>query len=342
MSCLHVWNNCYSLNLSTFYFHSKKLESLSDCLSEHIQDILNSTNSVYPSTVRESHHTEGTLTAYKITQWKDTKALLAISHLGSKFYWFLEEENNLLQPTWWISNREHFHAATTISIRQQKQAPRGPAQRTYPPGHQGLKVLSAWSSTGPKEQRLLSPAQSTSTTSFIWASNTAPAVLNLGKQYFRPAVDPSHLKKFPNLVISPHTEDAAQLKHNPLHFKDLPFRVTSWGGIRRRKNSKWWQLSLYLTKGQGKVKMAQTVWTGNICWQLWMANRSARNVYGAPKCPDTEGCVGANKKKLKKKKLHANQNATQRAQSLTEEAELKWWNFEDGLTYCKKKDEVDG
>ena len=54
-----------------------------------------------------------------------------------------------------------------------------------------------------------------------------------------------------------------------------------------------------------------------------MANRSARNVYGAPKCPDTEGCVGANKKKLKKKKLHANQNATQRAQSLTEEAELK-------------------
>lgn len=155
MSCLHVWNNCYSLNLPTFYFHSKKLESLSDYFSEHIQDILNGTNSVYPFTVRDSHHTEGRLTAYKTTQWKDTKALLAISHLGSKFYWLLEEENNLLQPTWWISNREHFHAATTISIGQQKQAPRGPAQRTYPPGHPGRKVPSAWSSTGSKEQRPL-------------------------------------------------------------------------------------------------------------------------------------------------------------------------------------------
>ena len=153
-----------------------------------------------------------------------------MSHLGSKLYWFLQEENNLLQPTWWISNWEHFHAAIIISVQQQKRAPRGPAQRTYPPGHQGREVLSAWSATGPKEQRLLSTAQRTSTTSFIWASNTAPAVLNLGKQYFRPAVDPSHLKRLPNLVISPFAEDTAQLKHKLLHFKDLPFRVTSGGG----------------------------------------------------------------------------------------------------------------
>lgn len=72
-----------------------------------------------------------------------------------------------------------------------------------------------------------------------------------------------------------------------------------------------------------------------------MANRSTRNVYCAPKCPDTDGYVGANQKKLKKK-IHANQNATQRAQRLTEEAEPKWWNFEDWLAYCKKKNEVDG
>ena len=65
---------------------------------------------------------------------------------------------------------------------------------------------------------------------------------------------------------------------------------------------KWWQPSLYLTKLQGKkVKMAQMVWTGSICWQLWTANRSTRNVYCAPKCPNTEGYVQANKKKLKKK-----------------------------------------
>lgn len=54
-----------------------------------------------------------------------------------------------------------------------------------------------------------------------------------------------------------------------------------------------------------------------------MANRSTRNVHCAPKCPNTDGYVGANKKKLKKKNIHANQNATQRAQHLTEEAEPK-------------------
>ena len=80
------------------------------------------------------------------------------------------------------------------------------------------------------KSRALSPQHRAPAPPFIRVSNTAPAVLNLGKQYFRPAGDPSHLKRFPNLVISPHAEDTAQLKHELLHFKDLPFRVTSGGG----------------------------------------------------------------------------------------------------------------
>lgn len=60
--------------------------------------------------------------------------------------------------------------------------------------------------------------QSPSSSSFILASNTAPAVLDLGKQYFSPTTEPSHLKRFSNLVISPQPGYTAQFKHNPLHF----------------------------------------------------------------------------------------------------------------------------
>lgn len=51
---------------------------------------------------------------------------------------------------------------------------------------------------------------------FILASAPAPTVLNLGKQYFSHAPEPGHLKRFPNLVISPHPEHTAQMR--PLHF----------------------------------------------------------------------------------------------------------------------------
>lgn len=57
----------------------------------------------------------------------------------------------------------------------------------------------------PKSQDLFT-TQSTSTNSFILASNTAPAVLNLGKQYFSHTTEPSHLKRFSNLVISPQPD----------------------------------------------------------------------------------------------------------------------------------------
>lgn len=69
--------------------------------------------------------------------------------------------------------------------------------------------------------------QSTVTNSFILAGNMATAVLNLGKQYFSHGTETTHLKRFLNLVISPHPEYTAQLKHNSSHFEVLPFRVTS-------------------------------------------------------------------------------------------------------------------
>lgn len=120
----------------------------------------------------------------------------------------------------------------------------------------------------------ISPQHSTSTTSFICVSNTAPAVVNLGKQYFRPNPEPSRLKKFSNLVISPHPEYTAQLKHNPLHFKDLPFRVTS--GEKNREEEK---LKVVRAKPlfnerkrkKKKVKMAQygqAIFLNSCEWQI--------------------------------------------------------------------------
>lgn len=108
-------------------------------------------------------------------------------------------------------------------------------------------------------------AQSPSTNSFILASNTAPAVLNLGKQYFSRAAEPSHLKRFSNLVISPHPEYTAQLQRNSSHFKGLPFRGTL-GKNREEEKLKAGQLNLHLMKERGKKgKMAQSISTGNIC-----------------------------------------------------------------------------
>lgn len=71
--------------------------------------------------------------------------------------------------------------------------------------------------------------QSTSPSSFILACNTAPAVLNLGKQYFSNTTEPNHLKRFSNLVISPQPGYTAQFKHNPLHFKGFSSRINSGG-----------------------------------------------------------------------------------------------------------------
>lgn len=70
--------------------------------------------------------------------------------------------------------------------------------------------------------------------------------------------------------------------------------------MRRRKNSEWRQLSLYLTEEKKAVNMTQLIGAGSICWQLWMANRATTSVHCAPKCPNDEGDVGAIKRSLKK------------------------------------------
>ena len=121
----------------------------------------------------------------------------------------------------------HHNFCPTIEAGTQRTGSEDLPTRT--PGHQDERCSLLEAPQAPKS-RALSPQHRAPAPPFIWVSNTAPAVLNLGKQYFRPAGDPSHLKRFPNLVISPHAEDTAQLKHELLHFKDLPFRVTSGGG----------------------------------------------------------------------------------------------------------------